>query len=246
MPPSVKHFLVAKVFFGPSTGRLIRMLGPKRNLRGLAFDLGSRNLAVAEVANLYFNRRERAELDFVKRHVIASDITNIIELGTSIGFIASNIVYTKRVRYVGIEGSPRLAHDARINIHNNNRTNSTFLIDNFCIDYSGREYVEFDQENDSLVGRVRSGGANSVSVKAVRLQDVLAAHPMKDFALIADVEGAEADVLFKDEQSLENCRLIVAELEDTAEYTLDDQVRRAREIGFELKERFRNVFAFGR
>jgi hypothetical protein len=39
---------------------------------------------------------------------------------------------------------------------------------------------------------------------------------------------------------------MVAELEDTAEYTIDQQVARAKEIGFELEERFRNVFAFRR
>jgi len=245
VPNPIKHFLVAKVLFGPTTGKLIRLLGPARNLKGIRFDVNSANLAVGEVANLYFNRRERAEFDLVRRHILRSDVTKIVELGASIGFIASNLVHSKKIDYLGVEGSPRLTREARVNVENNNRTGSDWRVENFCIDYSGREHVEFAESSDSLVGQVGRGG-NGVRVPAVTLGELVRRYDLRDFALIADIEGAEDDMLFRDASALEGCKIFVVELEDTPQHSIDDQVRRAEEIGFELRERFRNVFAFVR
>ena len=246
VPAHIKHFLVARLFFGQTTGRLIRLAAPKKNLKGLRFDVNSDNISLAEVADLYFNRRERAEFDLVRRHILQSDIVNIVELGVSIGFIASNIVFTKKVNYLGIEASQRLAREARANVESNNQSDSMWRIENFCIDYSGADYVEFAESTDSLAGRVGSGSGQGVLVPAARFGDLIRRCGMQNFALIADIEGSEADILFKDEESLRSCRLIVAELEDTAEFSTDDQVRRAQEIGFELRELYGHVFAFRR
>jgi FkbM family methyltransferase len=251
VPSAVKSFLVATVLFGPTTGRVIRLLGPRKNVHGIRFDLNSTNLAIREVANLYFNRRERAELDLVRRHIMRSDVTQVVELGASIGFIAANLVFTKQVEYLGVEASPRLAREAELNIDRNNRWGSAWRIVNRCLDYSGRDEVEFGERASSLIGKVGNTnkvgkGATVVRVPAATFGGIVRKHGLRDFALIADVEGVEADLLFRDAESLRDCRIMVAELEDTAEYTIDQQVARARELGFELEERFRNVFAFRR
>src|SRR5687768_12720374 len=121
MPTPVKDYLVRRVFFSPTVGRVLRAVGPERTLKGLRFDLRSPNVSLDEVANLFFDRRERAEYDLVRRHILRSDVTQIVELGVSIGFIAANLVHSKKVSYFGVEASPRLAREAQTNISNNDR-----------------------------------------------------------------------------------------------------------------------------
>lgn len=64
------------------------------------------------------------------------------------------------------------------------------------------------------------------------------------FALITDIEGAEVDLLQNDIESLRNCALIVAELENTRTWSIDDQVEALRESGFDVAESYGNVFVF--
>ena len=244
-PTRFKNLLVTRVFFSPAVGRVLRFVGPKTTLKGLRFDLRSPNLSLGEVANLYFDRRERAEHDMVRRHILHSDVTQIVELGVSIGYIAANLVFAKKVSYCGIEASPRLAREAHVNIRNNDRWGSDIRIENVCIDYTGRQYVEFGESHNSLVGKLGRRNGTLVRVPAATFSEIVRRLELRDFALITDIEGAEAEILFKDPESLRGCRIIVTELENTSRYTIRQQAARLEEIGFELRERFRNVFAFG-
>jgi hypothetical protein len=246
LPTRFKNLLVTRVFFSPAVGRVLRLVGPQKTLKGLRFDLRSPNLSLDEVANLYFDRRERAELDMVRRHILKSDVTQIVELGVSIGFVAANIVHAKKVSYFGIEASPRLAREGLMNIRNNNRWGSAVRVENLCIDYTGREHVDFGESYNSLVGRVGGRNRTLVRVPAATFSEIVRRLELRDFALITDIEGGEADVLFNDPESLRGCRIIVTELENTSRYTMQQQAARLQEIGFELRERFRNVFAFRR
>jgi hypothetical protein len=245
-PTRIKKVLVRRVFFSPAVGRVLRFVGPKTTLKGLRFDLRSPNLSLDEVANLYFDRRERAEYDMVRRHILRSDTTQIVELGVSIGFIAANLVFSKKVDYFGIEASPRLAREGLVNLRNNDRWGSRIRVENLCIDYTGRDYVEFGESQNSLVGKLERRNGMLVRVPAATFGGIVQRFGLHDFALISDIEGGEAEVLFRDPESLRGCRMIVAELENTSRYTMQQQVARLEEIGFELRERFRNVFAFGR
>jgi FkbM family methyltransferase len=246
VPTPVKNYLVTKVFFSPTVGRVLRLVGPEKTWNGLRFDLRSPNLSIDEVANLYFDRRERAEYDMVRRHILQSDASQIVELGVSIGFIASNLVSSKKIDYFGIEASPRLAREAATNIRNNNRWNSAVRIENLCIDYTGREHVEFGESYNSLVGKLGRTNGTLVRVPATTFGEIVRRFELNDFALISDIEGGEAEVLFQDPESLRGCRVIVAELDNTPRFTIEQQAARLVELGFELLERFRNVFAFRR
>ncbi len=246
VPTPVKDYLVRRVLFSPTVGKVLRLIGPATTLKGLRFDLRSPNVSLDEVANLFFDRRERAEYDLVRRHILTSDIPNIVELGVSIGFIAANLVHTKKVNYFGIEASPRLAREARDNIRNNDRWSSVWRVENLCIDYGGREYVNFGESYNSLVGKVGRLNGTEVRVPAATFGEIVRRFGLDDFALIVDIEGAEGDVLFSDPDSLRGCRMIVVELENTRRFTIEQQAARLAELGFELRERFRNVFAFGR
>ena len=64
------------------------------------------------------------------------------------------------------------------------------------------------------------------------------------YVLITDIEGAEVDLLQNDIDTLRNCALIVAELENTPTWSIDDQVEALRESGFDVVESYGNVFVF--
>ncbi len=66
----------------------------------------------------------------------------------------------------------------------------------------------------------------------------------EEFTLITDIEGAEAEVFFKDKNSLKMCSQIIAELDNTLSYSIDEQVDQLLSYGFKMKERYGNVFVF--
>lgn len=246
LPENTKNFLANHVLFGPLSGRLLRMVGPPRNVSGLSFDLASNAIPDEEVAAIYFNRRERIELDFVRRYVVPLGVQEVIELGTSIGFIASNILHRRQVTYFGIEASPRLAETAKENLTRNNRFDSKWQIANRCIDYGDRKTITFVERRSSLSGSKSEEEEGNIEVQTARFGDLVRQQGFKNYALISDIEGAEADIFFNDGDVLQHCQAIVAELEPTPRYSLDDQINCLIDLGFVMDARFGNVFAFGR
>ena len=66
----------------------------------------------------------------------------------------------------------------------------------------------------------------------------------KKYTLITDIEGAESEIFFKDVKSLKNCEMIIAELEDTAKYSIIKQLRQLKKIGYSIIEYYSNVYVF--
>jgi hypothetical protein len=85
----------------------------------------------------------------------------------------------------------------------------------------------------------------------VRLSDLLYRHNIADYALVCDIEGAEAGFINLDEEALRGCKTMVVELHDT-EFS-GDRVsvgelcdRLVARHGFALVDRRSNVFCFSR
>ena len=68
----------------------------------------------------------------------------------------------------------------------------------------------------------------------------------EEYTLITDIEGAESEIFFVDEIALKNCVLIIAELEETSTYSMEEQINKLISIGFSISESYGNVFVFSR
>lgn len=66
----------------------------------------------------------------------------------------------------------------------------------------------------------------------------------KNFTLITDVKGAEADFFFYDQESMRDCTKIICELEETTKFKIDDQIKKINDLGFEIIEKYGRVFYF--
>ena len=60
--------------------------------------------------------------------------------------------------------------------------------------------------------------------------------------MITDIEGAESEIFFNDEEALNNCIEMICELENTIKYSIKDQLDKLLSIGFFIEERYGNVF----
>jgi len=68
----------------------------------------------------------------------------------------------------------------------------------------------------------------------------------EEFTLITDIEGAEAEIFFKDKNALKNCIQIIAELEETSLYSISSQIKQLQSIGFVITEMYGNVIVMDR
>ena len=146
-------------------------------------------------------RSNRRNFDLVRRHILRSDIAQIVELGVSIGFIAANIVASNKVNYFGIEASPPRSRGLRQ--HSQQRPlEFSVARREFLYRYTGREYVKFGEGYNSLVGKVGRLNGTEIQLPAATFGDIVRRFDLHDLALIVDIEGAEAEVLFRDPASL--------------------------------------------
>ena len=79
-------------------------------------------------------------------------------------------------------------------------------------------------------------------IAATTLKNIISEYEVQnDFCLISDIEGAESSIFFEDASSLQNCKTIVADLEDTGSHTCEQQIAKLISVGFSVVERYANV-----
>lgn len=96
----------------------------------------------------------------------------------------------------------------------------------------------------SQIKQGQHGGIDVPCYKMSRILSESLVPTSAPFALITDIERAEVDLLRNDIDSLSNCTLIVAELENTTMWSIDDQIAALCEFGYDVAESYGNVFAF--
>lgn len=198
-----------------------------------------------EAAAIFFGIWESAEIRIAKRF-INEEI--VVELGSSVG-VTLGVLSNKRLTpgtYTCVEASP-LNFEKLCILQNACPERHTYSLINKAIAY-GKSRVDFNCTS-TTGSKVSSDphGENVVTITATTLRDLLDEQGItKQFALITDIEGAEADIFYEDVESLENCNKIVAELEDVERATIEDQIKQLEEIGFSLVERYANVVCMQR
>ena len=132
-------------------------------------------------------------------------------------------------------------------ILNYNIHSSKFSIVPKAISYGGST-VDFLTES-TTGGRIskyqRQEGKTYEKVQSVTLSEILKTNDIDGkFSLISDIEGAEYDLLINEPDSLKMCEILVMEIEDLKNASIQEQVDLVCQIGFKMVKKDGNVFAF--
>ena len=220
-------------------GYFLKCLKIRKNLFGGVFDLS--NVSNNEAARIFLGLWESAEIRFSKRF---ANSKTIVELGSSVGVtlgvLANNRIDTK---FICIEASKK-NYEKLIKLKKilPQRGNEYILL-NKAIAY-GVSHIHFEHtstEGSKITNDNKKSNISNI-VPAITLSEILNQNAIKDsYTLITDIEGAEAEIFFKDKIALRTCEKIIAELEDTSTHTVNEQISELNKLGFKIFESYGNV-----
>lgn len=245
--------LLASVLCQAWIGRLLRTVFgaqlPSLRFRGLRIDVRTPAVAPQTVAQIFWGIYESAELRFVERH-LRSDL-DVVELGASLGVVSSAIARRLQPgrRLVCLEANPDLVDSIRANV-GANAPGVRIDVLNGALAY-GSDSVGFVTGATNIAGHL--GGAADAEagqrrVPALGLGELLRRESIERYALVCDIEGAEAALLHEDAAALAGCEQILIELHQT-EYrgrrlAVEDLLARLRdELDFDVVEGIGPVYA---
>lgn len=240
LSPKIKNFIIY-FLLSSYIGKAIKFFNIRWNLFGGRFDYSL--VSDKEAAKIFWGLWESAEIRFAKRFV--STMT-VIELGSSVGVTLGVLSNThQHIKFICIEASSKnfkKLQKLKLLLPLNNE----YIFVNKAIAY-GVDKVPFEFTTTTGSKISEKENDNVSYVDATTLSEILETNRIDDeYTLIADIEGAEEPIFYKDQAALEKCVLIIAELENTSSYTIDEQICKLMDIGFNLKERYGNVIAMSR
>jgi FkbM family methyltransferase len=199
----------------PSVGRMVaRLTADSIRIRGARISTVSPLISDSTRAQIAFRLYESAELRFVQKY-LRPDL-DVVELGSSIGVVGSVALRRLDVarRYIAVEADRELAEIARHNFQINS-LGRTWTLDVAAIAYGEQAGLPFAKGAETIEGKLsRAGDTNDENLERLTLSDVLYRHHVDRFALIADIEGAEAGMIIEDKSALSRCDQLIIELHD--------------------------------
>jgi FkbM family methyltransferase len=251
---STKRF-IAGVLCHPYVGNVISLMFRDRiPSHGFRIDTAHNVVEPWVKASLFWGIYESAEVRFVKRH-LRPDL-DVVELGGSLGVITSQISLKLKPqrRIVCVEANPFLLNTLQKNIDRNCNGRNVTIVHGAIADNGTKcEFINLAMGEDNTDSHITDYVLpNSVRVPALTLKTVLETQGIvQDFALVSDVEGAEANFIENDDGALRRCQQIIIELHETdwkgtlltAEYL---RSRLESLHGFQLVESYGPVCVFER
>ena len=240
LPNGLKSFFI-HILCNDFMGYLIKSSGIKTNLFG-----GFYNYQLIEnkyCARIFFGFYEACEIKFSKKYVSCS---NVIELGASIGVTLGVISKkSKKKKFVSIEANPKNYRILKSLISYLPKDNE-YLIYNKAIAYD-IPFVDFSIRTitGSKIANEFEKNDQVIKVSTITLSQILKNEDIRGpYTLITDIEGAESEIFFNDEEALNNCIEMICELENTIKYSIKDQLDKLLSIGFFLLRRDMEMYFF--
>lgn len=198
-------------------------------------------------AAIFLGLYEKAERTFVRKYV--NNDLDIIELGSSIGVVSieAGRKLTDR-KLICVEPNPNFKRIIEDNLSANGIRN--FHVVSAALSSQG-DYISFKPGESNIVGKVTNeSDKDAIKVKSISLSDIVKDFNVENFALICDIEGAEADLIINDADALHKCRLIIMEVHKSTfndvPYDVDDIVGLVQMQGFEVRDSRGPVVVFGK
>lgn len=181
---------------------------------------------------------------------------DVVELGSSIGVVASHIAHklAPSRRFISIEADPRLLGQIELNVTRNAPLTELAIVHG-AVDYSsdGRSSVDFIVGARNVDSRVSHASNDHVHLRVptVTFSGILDQYKVGYYALVSDIEGAEAGLLEKEWLPLQRCQQVIIELHKTEYEGREVSIRDMCSIlqskhGFRLRDQRGAVYVFER
>lgn len=221
LPPFIKQPL-ADLLCHPIVGTAIAAIGRDRIASGgLSIRTENPSISARTKAQIFWGIYESAEIRFVRRH-LRRDL-DVLEVGSSLGVVSSHALshLAPGRKLICVEANPTLIPTIEANLAAN-CPGREFHVINRALDYenpNGTTRLRMSGDTSaSQLGRLSATEGNAgreVSVETTTIRKLVAEHGLRDYALISDIEGAEAGYVFAGADELAGCRQIILELHDT-------------------------------
>lgn len=204
-----------------------RQLSDRIRTRGIILDVGDINFSKELKIKLVRDTYESDEAAAIDTYLDPN--TDLVDLGGCIGFTAcySNNILNDRRKHIVVEPNKNL-----IPTLENNRDLNGCEYDVLNAAYSTEsDTVKLNIPPDVWGASLNGGGTNSIEVDTVDLATIVSTYDLDRFVLIADIEGAEAELISSELDLLEsNCDLLIIEMHDQKEeYSeISDDIRDAK------------------
>lgn len=236
---------IAQLVQNHAVGTLVGWIyGDLIPFHGHRIDVQGTGISPPNKVSLLLGMYESAEYRFVRDYLL-SDVP-VIELGSSIGAVSSVIAARLRPgqHLTCVEANPKLIPTLKRNLDRNGSHLDVDVI-HAAVAY-GVDSVPFIISDNNLVSNVAARPVDGITnVPTVSLSDLLARGRCTSFQLVADIEGAELDVLLHDRDALRLCRVMIMELHDTHRdaqaYSKDDLASLVVAAGFQIIARYGSV-----
>lgn len=200
-------------------------------------------------ASLFWGMYESAELRLVSKY-LRSDL-DVVELGSSIGVVSAHIAQRlgSNRRMVCVEASPSLLPTLEANVKANAPDAMVTFLNRAIAYVAPGESVAFSVSRNNVASHVGRGD-REVHVAATQLSELLRSAEIREYALVCDIEGAEAGIIHHDSRALGTCKQIIIELHQTeiagSIVSVEDLAALFVAEGFETKASYGPVHVFSR
>jgi FkbM family methyltransferase len=212
----------------------------------LTFDTSDPVVTPKVEAELFWRLYEGAEIRFARKHLAGA--SSLVDLGSSLGFAASHALsrMSPAGSLVAVEANATLLGPLRRTL-DDHAGNRKVTVLHGAIGYDGPEVRFAATPGGTTTGRIVTRQDDvGVDVPALTLSGILDRQNVDRFALMADIEGAERDIIERDAAALSRCDRMVIELHETPNATVMDLWRRLIELGFRVLESRGPVLALTR
>lgn len=219
---------------------------------GCVVDTNNKMICPKIKAQIFWKIYESAEIRFIKKY-LRTDL-DVVELGSSLGVVSSHIAkkLNPSCRLFCVEANPDLLDTIRINLGQNAPALQASVIQcaiHYSKDQKRTVHFEIGSTNTTSCVAEKINIDESFSVPTITLSRILKNHKIGKYALVSDIEGAEAALIFNDGKSLEKCEQIIIELHEGITEGKNVSVAMLSEIlqhkhGFINRDHYGNVFVF--
>lgn len=217
----------------------VKWMGNETSHHGITLDLNFDCIDDRIRARFVRGSYESIERWFVDRYVTGGN--DVIDLGGGLGFVACYLddcldasdtlaVLEANEELIPVIERTRDLNDASFDLHH-----GAYAPDG--------KPVSFQSGNVATAGSVSS--SLETNIDSLSLRDLVECHGLEQFNLVADVEGAEYEMLDEDAQVLSSrCSLLIAETHEINGQVPEEFKRTIEEIGFTLLDELDNIVVY--
>lgn len=211
-------------------GGLLKYNIPDMRWKKFRFSINPKYVRGSHVASIFWGFYESAEIQFVEKYLDGNH--DVIELGGSIGIVSSHIASRLQHSHklITVEANPFLIDSIEKNVGRHISQGGQFELRNLAIGYDAEEVtlVITDDNTETRIAKDENTQGIPVKITASSLKEIIDSEELKDFAMVCDIEGAEINVLMREQNSLLQCSQLIIELHESTyqekKYTVEDMI----------------------